>query len=145
MKKVLIMAMLFTGMVSPSFAQEQQKPTQQQEKQLSPEELATKHTEKMTTELTLTEEQKTKFYAADLAHINKVRPLREKLKGSTTPEERKTIHAQIRKEEEAFDNEVKGFLSAEQQEKWKVVKERIKENRMQRKVNKIDDSRPVKN
>ena len=145
MKKVIIMAMLFTGMVSTSIAQEVQKPTQQQEKQLSPEEAAKKHTEKMTTDLSLNEDQKTKFYNADLAHINKVRPLREKLKGSTTPEERKTLNAEIRKEEEAFDKEVNGFLNPDQQVKWKAEKDRIKENRMQRRINKIDDTRPVKN
>ncbi|MBK6522692.1 MAG: hypothetical protein IPG08_10330 [Sphingobacteriaceae bacterium] len=43
-------------------------------------------------------------------------PLHEKLKGSTTPEERQTIHKEIKANNQAFETSVNFFLTSDQKQ-----------------------------
>ncbi len=73
-------------------------------------------------ELTLTADQKTKWESASLERINANTPLHEKMKGSTTPEERKTLRAQTKVNADKFDAEVNAFLNGDQKTKFEQMK-----------------------
>lgn len=77
--------------------------------------------------LTLTPDQKTKWEAAALERITANAPLRDKLKGSTTPEERKATRTQIKANQDKFNTTVDGFLTPEQKTKWDAEKKQRKE------------------
>ena len=49
-------------------------------------------------------------------------PLHEKLKGSTTPEERQAIHKEMKANNEAFETSVNFFLTADQKTKFAAMK-----------------------
>ncbi|MDX2172693.1 MAG: hypothetical protein SFY56_06190 [Bacteroidota bacterium] len=123
MKKLMLSLALVTGLALASSAQD--SPTSKtgtQKKQHTPEEHA-KHGAKWATKnLGLTADQTPKWEAAALTRINANAPLREKLKGSTTPDERKATHQQMKANMEKFDAEVNGFLTPEQKTKWEKIK-----------------------
>lgn len=83
--------------------------------------------------LGLTDEQKPKWEAAALERITANTAIREKLKGSTTPEERKTLRGEMKANHEKFDNTVTAFLTEEQKTKWAKEKEERK-NKMKAKA-----------
>ena len=73
--------------------------------------------------LGLTEEQKPKWEAAALERITANTAIRERLKGCTTPEERKTLRGEMKANHDKFDNTVTAFLTEEQKVKWAKEKE----------------------
>ena len=86
---------LMIALISPSMAQNGTKGEQKKEerKNLTPEEKAQKHTDKMTVELGLTKEQAKEVYEINLKHINTMEPIREemkKLKEKAKAERKKT-------------------------------------------------------
>ena len=83
--------------------------------------------------LGLTDEQKPKWEAAALERITANTAIREKLKGSTTPEERKALRGEMKGNHEKFDNTVTAFLTDEQKAKWAKEKEDRK-NKMKAKA-----------
>jgi hypothetical protein len=74
--------------------------------------------------LGLNAQQKADWEAAALARISANQPLRDKLKGSTTPAERKDIGMQVKANKDAFDAKVNGFLTPEQKTKYDQIKQK---------------------
>lgn len=134
MKKLLFSLALVTGMIAASPAQTAPGPkgTKKEMKNASPEEKAKKGTEHAAKKLGLTDDQKPKWEAAALTRIKANEPHRDRLKGSTTPEERKEIHKQVRANNEAFDKSVNEFLTADQKTKWEAEKKERREKRLKK-------------
>lgn len=115
MKKLLLSLALVTGLALASNAQNEKE-------KLTPEAHAKQGAEWASKKLELDAVQQRKWYDAALARINANAPLREKLKGSTTPDERKSIHKEMHNNMETFDTAVNGFLTADQKTKWEQIK-----------------------
>lgn len=96
------------------------------------QERAKKGADYMSKELGLNDDQKAKWEAAALERITANAPAFEKLKGSTTPQERKSMRAAIKSNQERFDATVTAFLTAEQKTKYNAVKESIKKKMIER-------------
>lgn len=110
----LIAGFSFTGLAQPTTTVPVQK---QQRKNMSPEERAKDGAERAEKKLGLNEDQKSKWEAAYLRMMAANKPGRDKLNGSTTPEERKEIHKQMKENSEIFDTEVNSFLTPDQKAK----------------------------
>ncbi|WP_317897924.1 hypothetical protein [Aurantibacillus circumpalustris] len=98
-------------------------------KQLSPEERAKKDAERAEKKLALTGDQKTKWEQASLNRVKANEPLREKMKGCTTPDERKEIHTQMRLNKTSFNTTVTAMLTPDQKAKWGQEKKNHQERR----------------
>jgi hypothetical protein len=125
MKKVIAISLFTFLLGNVSIAQEksnQEKIEQHRNKNKSPEERAKINAAKAEQQLGLTAEQKQKWENAALIKIKANQPMREKLEGSTTPEERKAIRIEMQKNEDVFEKEVTGFLTGEQLAKYKIMK-----------------------
>lgn len=136
MKKIILAFAVVASLSGTAYAQEPVKKGSPREKgekaNMTPEERAKKSAGRAEKELTLTADQKAKWESAALERIKANQPLREKMKGSTTPEERKTIHSQAKGNMDKFDQTVKGFLTAEQNTKWEQMKAKHKKNHPKR-------------
>jgi hypothetical protein len=95
---------------------------QQQKKRLTAEERAKKDAERAEKKLALTADQKVKWEAAALVRAKANQPLKEKMQGSTTPEERKTIHKQVKTNNTQFETTVETLLTLEQKQKYEELK-----------------------
>ncbi len=131
MKKI-ILAIAITGISSASLLAQSpiQAPGQvpvHNQKKLSPAEQAKQNTERAAKELGLSNEQKVKWEVAALERINANAPMREKIKGSTTPEERRNIRQQTRVNNQKFEQTVTAFLTPDQKSKFDKLKEDKKE------------------
>ena len=125
MKKVILAVTLVVGLSLMSEAQDnnQTKANLKQERvQLSPQERATKDTERAEKNLGLNAEQKAKWQAASLERANANEPLKEKMQSSTTPEERQQIRQQMKSNGDKFESTVNGFLTPEQKTKYAEMK-----------------------
>ncbi len=124
MKKLILSIALVTGFAITTQAQDVTlgKPGNEQKKQHSPEEHAKKSAEWATKNLGLDASQVTKWQSAALTRITANAPLREKLKGATTPDDRKATHQQLKANMDKFDAEVSTFLTADQKTKWEKLK-----------------------
>jgi hypothetical protein len=127
MKKIIIATALIAGFNATVLAQ---KPTvdgtgtaSATKKDLSPEERAKKGAAHAEKKLGLNAEQKANWEVAALKRAMVNQPLHEQLKGSTTPEQRKDIHGQIKANNEAFEASVNNFLTAEQKTKFTAMKQ----------------------
>lgn len=101
--KTLKRIMLFSAFIvntTISFGQENHE-----EKNMTPEERATKRTEKMKAELSLSEAQTSEIYTINLAHIKEMDKLRE---------EQKVLREKMKAEKEATRTKIKAVLTAEQ-------------------------------
>jgi periplasmic protein CpxP/Spy len=142
MKKVILSALLACGLAFPGNAQDTKTPPEtkgEKRKNATPEERAKHDANRAEKELGLSADQKSKWETAALERIKSNMPVRDKMKGSTTPEERKTLHGQAKTNMEKFDNDVKGFLSPEQKTKWEKMKEDRKKKAKERHKGKKDD------
>ncbi len=99
LKKIMLLS-AFIMSATISFGQEDQE-----ENNMTPEERATKRTEKMKAELSLTEAQTTEIYSINLAHIKEMDKLRE---------EQKVLREKMKAEKEATRTKIKAILTAEQ-------------------------------
>jgi Spy/CpxP family protein refolding chaperone len=126
MKKIILSIALVTGLTSAINAQENSasaaNTANQTKKDLSPEERAKAGAKHQAKKLGLSPEQTTKWEAAVLERNKANEPFREKMKGSTTPEQRKEIHTSVKANNEKFDNTVNTFLTPEQKTKWEAEK-----------------------
>ncbi len=115
MKKIQV---LFMAMVITTLALAQEAPAKMRgdKKQLTPEERANRQTEKITTSLGLSADQKTKVYAAAL---DKDRKLQEVRKKYPTEADRSKKKEEVRSIRKNFVNSMNGILTPEQQTKWK--------------------------
>jgi len=135
MKQLILSLALVMGLTAAVCAQDAKpqpkKTTKQERANLPPEDRAKNESERAAKDLGLTADQKSKWEAASLERIKANAPLREKLKGSTTPEERKTIHGQVKGNMQKFDASVNSFLTADQKTKWDAMKEKRKQKKQQ--------------
>lgn len=90
--------------------------------QMTAEELATKRAEKLKTELSLSDDQKTKVYAAILERHNKVKAIKEKF-----GDNKKGMGKELKPVRESFDASMKSILNADQLAKWETLKAQQKE------------------
>ncbi len=139
MKKTIITLALIVGSNAAILAQEVTATpgtAQATKKELTPEERAktgANHAEK---KLGLTAQQKADWEVAALKRNLVNQPLHEKLKGSTTPEERQTIHKEIKANNQAFETSVNFFLTADQKTKFASMKqERMQAKKKEMKKN----------
>ena len=77
--------------------------------------------ERIIKDLNLSPEQTSKWKTASEARKQANKPIKEKLKGCTTPDERKQLHNQMHSNIQQFDNEVNAFLNAEQKTKFEKL------------------------
>jgi Spy/CpxP family protein refolding chaperone len=85
-------------------------------------------------ELGLNAEQKAKWEAAVRERITANKPIKEKLQGSTTPEERKKLQGDAKANMKKFDESVSLFLTPEQKAKYEAKKKEKKDNFEKRKT-----------
>lgn len=112
------------------------KGSKKEMKNVSPEEQAKKEAAHMEKQLGLNQEQKAKWTEAAVKRITANRPLKEKMQGSTTPEERKKLHEVARSNKESFDATVGSLLNPEQMAKY----EEMKRNRLEKRAEKRQQS-----
>lgn len=125
MKKIILSLALVTGLTSMSIAQDATMAAtskKQEKKDQTPEERAKNGANWAERKLALTAQQKSDWEIAALKRNMANQPLHEKLKGATTPEERKGLHSQLKANHDAFDATVSGFLTPEQKTKFETIK-----------------------
>jgi len=129
-KLILSTALTFLSFIGTTvLAQNQTSEKGKQNKDMSVEERVKKETEKATSKLGLTDEQKKKWAIACEERITTNAPMKERLKGSTTPDERKALHEQIDLNNRNFDNAVLSFLNTDQKAKYETFKKEKKDNK----------------
>ncbi len=122
---------LVTSLTSLSVAQDLSTATttkKQAKKDMTPDERSKASANWAEKNLGLNSQQKTDWQVATLKRITVNQPLRKKLKGSTTPEERKGVREQIKTNNEDFYNKVNTFLSPEQKTKFEQIKKEKQES-----------------
>jgi hypothetical protein len=128
MKKLMIAIAVLGSINSAVMAQEPVKQkgrgeAKEMRKDLTAEERAKNGANHAEKKLGLNAQQKADWEIAALKRIMVNQPLHEKLKGSTTPEERKDLHKQIRENNQNFENTVNEFLTDQQKTKFTQMKE----------------------
>ena len=126
MKKIILTVALLSGLI---FANAQtatssapaDKATEQR-KHLTPDERAEKDVAWAQKQLGINAEQSGKWKAASLERSRANESLREKLKGSTTPEERKQMREQMKSNSDKFETTVTSLLTPEQKTKFEQRK-----------------------
>lgn len=137
MKKIILALALIGGTSTAVLAQEVQATTATvAKKELTPEERAKKGANHAEKKLGLSAQQKADWEVAALKRAMVNQPLHEQLKGSTTPEQRKDIHKQIKANNDAFETSVNFFLTADQKTKFAAMKqERMQAKKKEMKKN----------
>jgi hypothetical protein len=130
MKKIIIALAALAGFNTAVLAQAVTATpgtAQTEKKQRTPEEISKKSAANAEKKLGLSAQQKADWEVAALKRALVNQPLHEKLKGSTTPEERQAIHKEIKANNDAFETSVNFFLTADQKTKFTAMKaERMK-------------------
>jgi hypothetical protein len=144
MKKIMMILAVVAGSGTVALAQNQNVGTsgtaQTAKKELTPEQRAKKGADQAEKKLGLTADQKSQWEVAALKRAMVNQPLHDQLKGSTTPEQRKDIHAQMKINNQAFENSVNLFLTADQKTKFTTMKqERMQAKKKEMKKN-FDES-----
>lgn len=141
MKKLILVASLLMGLTTLSQAQNTNPPVGNPKKaNRSPEDRAEMGAKRAAKELSLNADQTAKWEAAAKTRMEANAPLRDKMNGSTTPEERKTLHQQMKANNEAFDANVAGFLTPEQKTKYDQMKENKQNGRGAKGMRKAEGS-----
>ncbi|MBA3682370.1 MAG: hypothetical protein H0W73_14600 [Bacteroidetes bacterium] len=125
MKKIILSLALVTGLSSMNYAQDATKATatkKEAKKEHTPEERAKKAATWAEKKLGLNADQKSQWEVAALKRVMANQPYHEKLKGSTTPEERKELRGNMKTNYDAFETSVNGFLTPEQKSKFDAIK-----------------------
>lgn len=137
MKKIILSIALVTGLTNAYVAQDNsataatpKKEKGQPNKNATPEERAKKGADHAEKKLGLTADQKAKWEAAALERIKANEPHKEKMKGSTTPAERKDIHTAVKANNDKFDATVNAMLTPEQKAKFENEKKERKAKQM---------------
>jgi hypothetical protein len=95
----------------------------------SPADRARHEAERAEKQLGLTAEQKSKWENAARERATANEPLREKLAGTTAPEEKRELQKQLKGNKDHFESTVYGFLTPEQKNKYEQMKKERRENR----------------
>ncbi len=123
MKNLILSFAMVTGFTIASTAQNVKSANQTKNvKNLSPTEKVDKQTDRAKKSLGLNDDQVISWKSALLNRNSLNQPLQEKLKGSTTPEERKVIHQQIKTNNDTFELSIFSVLTAEQKLKYDQLK-----------------------
>lgn len=127
MKKVILTAIMVSGLSLINIAQNSNSTMssnapKEQRKKLTADERAAKDTQWAVDKLGLTADQKTKWQAAVIERVNANDAIKEKFRGSTTPEERANLKTQMKANSDKFDTTVNGFLTADQKTKFEAAK-----------------------
>lgn len=125
MKKLILISGLIMSLVTIVSAQDQNKPILKGAKNhqnMPVEERAKNNTIKAEKELALTADQKIKWEAASLERMKQNEPLKQKMQGSTTPDERKSLRQQMRANNQKFVQTVLTFLTPDQKTKFEAMK-----------------------
>lgn len=120
MKQLIVMMALASGLSFTAAAQndELRDARKEQKQNMSPDERAAKDAAWAESKLGLNADQKSKWQQASIERINANAPLREKMRGSTTPEEREQLRKEMKANGDKFDATVTAFLTAEQKTKY---------------------------
>jgi hypothetical protein len=115
MKKLILTVAMALGTVVATQAQEAKvsgtkRPIKENAQKQSPDERASSQAAKAQKELGLNEEQKIKYEYAARERAMANSEIREKMKGSTTPEERAQLHAQKKANNKTFESNISAFL-----------------------------------
>lgn len=106
-------------------ASDKGKAKKEMKKDWTPEQRAEKGAQWAEKSLGLNADQKAKWQAAALTRIKANEPLREQLKTAKTDQaERQKIREQIKSNNQAFESNISGFLTAEQKAKWDDIKKK---------------------
>lgn len=116
--KQFILTLLFFGLIAGVYAQEKAGPNNPQ---LTPQEKATKFSEKMEQELSLTAEQKEQVYAAKLEKIHKNNRLKQKFGDDKEAAKKEAVIVN-----EAFKKKIQETLDEEQFAKYTELKMKMK-------------------
>ncbi len=131
MKKIIVVTAVMTVMALPVLAQDKSVSNTTKEnaarKEVSIDQRVKNQTDKAEKDLGLTTEQKVKWEAAVRERITANKPIKEKLQGSTTPEERKKLHGDAKANMKKFDDTVALFLTPEQKAKYEAKKKEKKD------------------
>jgi len=125
MKKLILISGLIMSLVTFVTAQDQNKPSVKGPKNhqnMSVEARAKNNSNKAEKELALTADQKIKWEAASIDRIKQNEPIKQKMQGSTTPEERKNLREQMRANNQKFEQTVLTFLTPDQKTKFEAMK-----------------------
>jgi hypothetical protein len=109
------------------------------ERGLSVEERVEKGANHAEKELGLRGDQKEKWKTAARERMQANDALRQKMKGSTTPDERKKMHEEAKANNKRFDEAVSAFLDADQKPKYETLKKKRMEKRRDHIKKKMDD------
>lgn len=149
MKTILcaVSLFLFVGTTGSIKAQATKSPApagqKKDMKNVTPEEQAKMEVNRADKQLGLNQEQKAKWMEAAVKRITANRPLREKMKGSTTPEERKKLHEVARSNREAFDASIAALLKPEQVEKYEEMKRNHQAKAQEKRKEHMDKNKPA--
>lgn len=148
MKTTILASALLMSLTFSSFAQEPEKAgikkPKQERKNMTADEKAQQGANRAEKKLGLNADQKAKWLAASKERIAANEPIRTKLQGSTTPQERKALHAQAEANNDKFETTVKGFLTPEQTMVFeKMKKEKQEGHRKLLKGQKEDESKEL--
>lgn len=137
MKKVIVITIVLASAAFSGFAQDMKSESSTKgnatKKELSIDQRVKNQSDKAEKDLGLSAEQKTKWANAVRNRITANKPIKEKLQGSTTPDERKKLHAEAKANMKKFDDEVNLFLTPEQKLKYEAKKKEKRDNFEKRK------------
>jgi hypothetical protein len=134
MKKTFLAVLLFAvpTLIQAQATGDRRQERQQAHKNESPDTRATREASKAAEKLKLTADQQSTWESAARERMTANEPLKEKLKGTTTPEERKQLRGEIKKNNERFDETVSATLSQEQRSEFTRMKKDRHEKRRER-------------
>lgn len=126
MKRLVLLVLALMLLNKAGIAQDvinaNQGPSKMEHKKLSIDERVKQNSAKAEKELLLSAEQKQKWEMASRQRMEANEPLRQKLEGSTTPQERKEIRGQMKINNDNFDKAVNAFLNDNQKTKFQALK-----------------------
>lgn len=127
MKKILIIAILFSGIISAGYAQDKPEMKHKGNFEKSPKERAEMSANNLEKELNLSKEQKEKVYSAQLERAEKMDKLQK-----SGQEFRKNQMEQRKEVMKETDKKVAQVLNADQLKKLEEIKSKRKEHMMNR-------------
>ncbi len=148
MKKTILAMALLVGLSYNGVAQESKqgsgKHPKNNRKEMDASERAKQGANWAEKKLGLNADQKAKWEVAAKERLESNMAIREKLKGSTTPEERKKLHSEAKANNDKFNTTVSGFLTADQKTKFDKMKtEKQEAHKMKMKGKKLEDEKEL--
>jgi len=151
MKKVILLPALVCALMATYTVSAQNNnanknqgpPSQPGERPADPHQKAQESAEKATKRYGLNTEQKNRWQGAAMQRNMERMNLKMQMQGETTPEQRKDIRAQAKKQNEQFDANVKQFLTPEQYTKYTKDREEHEKKRKAAAKNKKPNDKEI--